>query len=114
MLILLLLFFLSLVFFFVIKFATMVTAMVAVAVSVTTISILACVWVGTSYYLKEQEGYKPKTARKSYHQVDSGLKEISEDLQEIRSQLAEVEPHLRDLEFLKYAPQNTEVKKSET
>ena len=113
MLILLLLFILLLVFFFVIKFAAVVTAMVAVTVSVTTISILACVWMGTSYYLKET-GYEPKAARKSYHQVDSGLKEISEDLQQIRSQLADVEPHLRNLEFLKYASQNTEVKKSET
>lgn len=113
MLILLLLIFLASVFFFVIKFATVATAMVAVAVFVTTLTILACVWMGTSYYLKEQ-GYKPKTARKSYHQADSDLKQMSEDLQQICSQLAEVEPHLRDLEFLKYAPQNTEVKKSET
>ena len=112
MFMLLLLIFLGSVFFFVIKFATMVFTMVAVAVSVTTITILACVWMGTSYYLKEQ-GYKPKTARKSYHQVDSDLRQMNENLQEIRSQLAEVEPHLRDLEFLKYAPQNTEVKKSE-
>lgn len=113
MLILLLLIFLASVFFFVIKFATMATALVAVVVSVTTLSILACVWVGTSYYLKAV-GYEPKTAQESYSQVESGLKQLSADLQEIRSQLEAVEPHLQNLEFLKYAPQNTEVKKSET
>ena len=113
MFMLLLLIFLGSVFFIVIKFATMVTAMVAIAVSVTTISILACVWIGTSYYLKVV-GYEPKTAQKTYRQVDSDLKQIVGDLQEIYSQLEGVEPHLRDLEFLKYAPQNTEVKKGET
>jgi hypothetical protein len=105
MLMLLLLVFLGAVFFFVVKFATVVTTMVAIVVGVTTVAILACVWVGTSYYLKEL-GYEPKTAQRIHRQVDTDLKQIIGDLQEIRSQLVETEPHLRNVEFLKYARQN--------
>lgn len=105
MFILLLLIFLGLVFFFVTMFGAMITAIVAIIVGVTTITILASVWLGTSYYLKES-GNKPKIAQETYRQVDSDLKQIVSDLQEIRSELDDAEPRLRNMEFLKYARQN--------
>ena len=49
---LLLLIFIGLVFFFVIKFTIALTAVVAIIVGTTTITTLACVWLGTSYYLR--------------------------------------------------------------
>ena len=105
MFILLLLIFLGLVFFFVMMFGAMITAVVAIIVGVTTVTILASVWLGTSYYLKKS-GNKPKTAQETYRQVDSDLKQIVRDLQEIRSELDDAEPRLRNMEFLKYARQN--------
>ena len=101
----LLLIFIGLVFFFVIKFTAAVTAIIAVVAGTTTITILACVWVATSYYLKKS-GYDPKTAQETYNQVDSDLKQMVGDLQEIRSQLEMAESHLQNMEFLKYARQN--------
>ena len=101
----LLLIFIGLVFFFVIKFTAAVTAIIAVVAGTTTITILACVWVATSYYLKKS-GYDPKTAQETYNQVNSDLKQMAGDLQEIRSQLEMAESHLRNMEFLKYARQN--------
>ncbi len=103
---LLLLIFIGLAFFFVIKFTIAVTAVVAIIVGTTTITTLACVWLGTSYYLRAS-GYKPDKAEKTYQQVDSDLKQIVEDLQEIRFELAEAEPYLRDVEFLRYARQDS-------
>ena len=98
---------LALVFFFVIKFTTAATAIVAVVMGTTTVTILACVWVSTSYYLKKS-GYAPKTAQETYRQVNSDLEQMVGDLQEICSELEEAEPHLRNMEFLKYARQNRE------
>ena len=109
--VLLLLIFVGLVFFFVIKFTAAVTAIVAVVMGTTTVTILACVWVSTSYYLKKS-GYKPKTAQQTYRQVDSDLKQVVADLQEIHSQLEEAEPHLRNMEFLKYTRQNRKAAKN--
>ena len=103
--VLLLLIFVGLVFFFVIKFTAAVTAIVAIIMGTTTVTILACVWVSTAYYLKKS-GYAPKTAQQTYRQVDSDLKQMVGDLQEIHSQLEEAEPHLRNMEFLKYTRQN--------
>ena len=103
--VLLLLIFVGLVFFFVIKFTAAVTAIVAVIMGTTTVTILACVWVATAYYLKKS-GYESKTAQQTYRQVDSDLKQMVGDLQEIHSQLEEAEPHLRNMEFLKYTRQN--------
>ena len=103
--VLLLLIFIGLLFFFIIKFTAAVTAIVAVVMGTTTVTILACVWVSTSYYLKKS-GYSPKTAQETYRQVDSDLKQMVGNLQEIHSQLEEAEPHLRNMEFLKYARQN--------
>lgn len=97
----------ALVFFFIIKFTTAATAIIAVVMGTTTVTILACVWVSTAYYLKKS-GYAPKTAQETYRQVDSNLKQMVEDLQEIRSELEEAEPHLQNMEFLKYARQNRE------
>ena len=102
---LLLLIFLGLVFFLIVKFTAAVVAIVAIVAGTTTITVLACVWLGTSYYLRVS-GYKPNTAQEIYNQVDSDLKQIVGDLQEIRFELAEAEPYLRDVEFLRYARQN--------
>ena len=103
--ILLLLIFLGLVFFFVIKFTAAVTAIVAIVAGTTTITTLVCVWLGTSYYLRSS-GYKPNKAQQTYRQMDSDLNQMVGDLREIRFELEEAEPYLRDVEFLRYARQN--------
>ena len=102
---LLLLIFLGLVFFLLVKFTAAVTTIVAIVAGTTTITILACVWLATSYYLRIS-GYKPDKAQGTYRQVDSDLNQIIGDLQEIRFELEEVEPYLRDVEFLRFARQN--------
>ena len=101
----LLLILLALVFFFIIKFTAAVTAIVAIVAGTTTITILACVWLGTSYYLKAS-GYKTDKAQDIYHQVNSDLKSLIEGVRETRLELEAVEPYLRDVEFLRYARQN--------
>ena len=105
MLSLLLLIFLGTVFFLIFKFTVAFTAILAIIAGTTTITILACVWLGTSYHLRAS-GYKPDKAKEVYHQVDSDLKQMVEDLREIRLELEEAEPYLRDVEFLRYARQN--------
>ena len=109
--VLLLLIFLALVFSLIVKFTTAVTAIIAIIIGTTTVTVLACVWLGTSYYLKKS-GYAEDTAQQVYRQVDSDLKQIVGDLQEIRLQLDNVAPYLREMEFLKYARQNRESKKN--
>lgn len=109
--VLLLLIFLVLVFSLIVKFTTAVTAIIAIIIGTTTVTVLACVWLGTSYYLKKS-GYAKDTAQQAYRQVDSDLKQIVGDLQEIRLQLDNVAPYLREMEFLKYARQNRESKKN--
>ncbi len=104
-----LLIFLVLVFFFIFKFTTALTAIVAIVIGTTTITTLACVWLGTSYYLRTS-GYDPNSAEQTYYRVDSNLKQIVGDLQEMRFELEEVEPYLRDVEFLRYARQNRKAK----
>ena len=101
----LLLVFLLLVFFFIFKFTAAIVAIVVIVVGTTTITILACVWLGTSYYLRTS-GYDPNSAEQTYRRVDSDLNQIVGNLQEMRFELEEVEPYLRDVEFLKYARQN--------
>ena len=100
-----LLIFLGLVFFLIVKFTAAVTAIVAIVVGTATITILACVWLGTSYHLRKS-GYNPNSAEETYCQVDSDLNQIVGDLQEIHSELEAAESHLRDMEFLRYARQN--------
>ena len=110
--VLLLLIFLALVFFLIVKFTTaIIVSVVAIVIGTTTVTIIACVWLGTSYYLKKL-GYTEDTAQQTYHQVDSDLNQIVRDLQEIRLQLDNVAPYLRDMEFLRYARQNRESKKN--
>ena len=101
----LLIIFLVIGFFFLFKFTAAFTAIVAIIAGTTVITTLLCVWLGTSYSLKTL-GYKPNRGEQVYCQVDTGLKQIVGDLQEIRSQLEDVEPHLQNLEYLKYARQN--------
>ena len=105
MLSLLLLIFLGTVFFLIFKFTVAFTAIMVIIAGTTTITILACVWLGTSYYLRAS-GYKPDKAEEVYRQVDSDLKQMVEDLREIRLELEEAEPYLREVEFLRYARQN--------
>lgn len=101
----LLLIFLILVFFFIFKFTAAIVAVVAIVMGATAITVLACVWLGTSYYLRTS-GYDPNGAEQAYRRVDSDLNQIVGDLQELRFELEEVEPYLRDVEFLRYARQN--------
>lgn len=106
---LLFLIFLAVMLFFIIKFIAVVpaivTAIVAIVVGGTTVTVLACVWLGTSYYLK-RSGYHPHNAQQTYRHVASDLNQITADLTEVRLQLDDVVPYLRDMEFLKYARQN--------
>ena len=101
----LLLIFLILVFFFVFKFTAALVAIMAIIMGTTSITVLVCVWLGTSYYLRTS-GYDPNSAEQTYRRVDSDLKQMAGDLQELRFELGEVEPYLRNIEFLKYARQN--------
>lgn len=104
----LLLIFLILVFFFIFKFTAALVAIMAIIIGTTTITVLACVWFGTSYYLR-MSGYDPNSAEQTYRRVNSDLKQIVGDLQEMRFELQEAEPYLRDVEFLRYARQNRKV-----
>ena len=67
-----------------------------------TFTILAIVRIGTSRALKKH-GYHPNNSQIKYQQIEEDLYKINEDLGEIRFQLYEIEPHLKDMEFLKYA-----------
>lgn len=110
--VLLLLIFLALVFFLIVKLTTaIIVTVIAIVIGTTTVTIIACVWLGTSYYLKKS-GYAEDAAQQTYRQVDSDLNQIVRDLQEIRLQLDNVAPYLRDMEFLKYARQNRESEKN--
>ena len=113
MLTLLLLIFLGLVFFFIIKFTAAVAAIIAIIAGTTTITVLACVWLGTSYHLKAS-GYKQNNPQETYRQLDSSLKQIVADLQEMRFELEEAESYLRDVEFLRYAREGRKTEKSKT
>ncbi len=106
--VLLLLIFLGLVFFLIIKFAVAFAVIVAIVAGTTTITTLACVWLATWYYLRAS-GYKSNIAEETYRHVDSDLQQIVGGLREIRSELEDMEPYLRDVEFLKYARQNRKV-----
>lgn len=102
MALLLLLLFLGLMLFFIIKFAAIITAMVAIVLGGITITVLVIVWSQTSRSLKKI-GYYRYSERMTYQQVKSDLNQISEDLNHIRSQLQETAPRLHEMEFLKYA-----------
>ncbi len=99
-----LLIFLLLVFFFIFKFTAAIVAIVAIIGGTTTITVLTCVWLVTSYSLRTS-GYNRSSAEQTYRQVDSDLNRIVGNLQEMRFELEEVEPYLRDIEFLRYARQ---------
>ena len=92
--------------FLTLKYVAVMSTITTVVISGIAVVVFLGIWQGASYFLRQ-------SSKQTYRQVESNLKQMGADLQEIRSQLEEVEPHLRDLEFLKYAPQNTEVKKSE-
>ena len=99
--------------FLIIKYFAVMSTIAAIAISGIAVVVFVGIWQGTLYLLKKS-GHYISNSQQTYKQVESNLKQMVGDLQEIRSQLMEVEPHLQNLEFLKYAPQNSEVKKSET
>lgn len=104
---------LGLMIFLIIKYVTVITTITAIVISGVAVIVFVGIWQGTLYFLKKL-GYYIPNKRQTYRQVDSDLKQMCVDLQEIHSQLEGIEPHLRDMEFLKYVPQNTEVKKGKT
>ena len=104
---------LGVIFFLIIKYVAVMSTIAAIVISGIAVVVFVGIWQGALYLLKKS-GYYISNSQQTYKQVESNLKQMVGDLQEIRSQLAEVEPHLQNLEFLKYAPQNSEVKKSET
>ena len=98
-----LLIFLVLVFLLIFKFTAAFTTIVAIVAGTTTITVLVCVWIGTSYTLRIL-GYKRGAAQQTYQQVDSDLNQVVGDLREIHLELEEAESYLRDVEFLKVCP----------
>ncbi len=110
---LLLLTLLGVMLFLILKYVAVISTIAAIAISGVAVVVFVGIWQGALYLLKKS-GHYISNSKQTYMQIESNLKQMVGDLQEIRSQLAEVEPHLGDMEFLKYAPQNTEVKKSET
>ena len=91
--------------FFTVKHITLIAVVIPIAISGATVITLASVWMGISYRLQKL-GYRPRNTKQTYHQVESSLHRIAEDLTEIRLQLDDMAPYLRDMEFLKYARQN--------
>ena len=73
-----------------------------------TITVLLTVRIGTTRALRKH-GYHPNNSKIKYQQIEEDLNQINEDLGEIRFQLYEIEPHLKDMEFLKYAEINDKV-----
>lgn len=73
-----------------------------------TFTVLAIVRIGTSRALKKH-GYHPNNSQINYQKIEEDLHQINEDLGDIRFQLYEIEPHLKDMEFLKYAKGNDKV-----
>lgn len=104
---------LGLVVFFITKYISAVGTITAIVISGISVIVFVGIWQGTLYCLKKL-GYYTPNKRQTYRHVDSNLQQIVRDLQEIRFELQETEPYLRGIEFIKYAPQNTEVKESET
>ncbi|MDE0185550.1 MAG: hypothetical protein OXP71_08840 [Candidatus Poribacteria bacterium] len=102
MALLLLLLFLGLTFFFVIKFSVIITAVAAIILGSITVTVLAIVWLATSRSLNRTGKYR-YTGQMTYQQIQSDLSQISEDLNGIRWQLQDIAPQLHDMEFLKYA-----------
>ncbi len=102
MALLLLLLFLGLTFFFVIKFSVIITAVAAIILGSITVTVLAIVWLATSRSLNRTGKYR-YTGQVTYQQIQSDLSQISEDLNGIRWQLQDIAPRLHDMEFLKYA-----------
>lgn len=80
------------------------TLTVIVAVSVTFTVLIAVKLITTQ--LLRKRGYSSSRAKMAYQQVQTDLKQVSDDLTDIRLQLDDVEPHLKEMEFLKYARQN--------
>ncbi len=99
--------------FFVIKYIALITTVVAIIISGITVIALVSTWLGTSYCL-QKSGYYPRKAQQTYHQVESGLEQITAGLTEIRLQLDDIAPYLRDMEFIRYARQNRELDKNKT
>jgi Na+/H+-translocating membrane pyrophosphatase len=99
--------------FLILKYVAVMSTITAVVISGIAVVVFVGIWQGALYLLKKS-GHYISNSKQTYKQVESNLKQMVGDLQGIRSQLAEVEPHLQNLEFLKYAPQNSEVEKSET
>lgn len=102
MALLLLLLFLGLMLFFIIKFSVIITAMAAIVLGSITVTVLAIVWLTTSRSLNRTGKYR-YSGQMTCQQIQSDLSQISEDLNGIRWQLQDIAPRLRDMEFLKYA-----------
>ncbi|MDE0637082.1 MAG: hypothetical protein OXI43_14690 [Candidatus Poribacteria bacterium] len=83
-------------------FAATLTVIIAVSV---TFTVLIAVKLITTQLLRKR-GYRSNGAKVAYQQVQTDLKQVSDDLTDIRLQLDDVEPHLKEMEFLKYARQD--------
>ena len=70
-----------------------------------TFTVLIAVKLITAQLLKKK-GYRSNMSQVAYQQIQTDLNQVAADLTDIRLQLDDVEPHLKEMEFLKYAHQN--------
>lgn len=87
------------------KFVLFVATLTVIITVSVTFTVLIAVKLITTQLLRKR-GYRSNRAKVAYQQVQTDLKQVSDDLTDIRLQLDDVEPHLKEMEFLKYARQN--------
>ena len=68
-----------------------------------TFTVLVTVKLITAQLLKKSR-YHSSRPQSEYQQLQTDLNQLNADLADICLQLDDVEPHLREMEFLKYAP----------
>ena len=84
------------------NFVFLFVILTLIIMGTTTITILVIVRICTTRALKKH-GYHPNNSQIKYKKIEEDLYKITVDLGELRFQLYEIEPHLKDMEFLKYA-----------
>lgn len=87
------------------KFAVFIVIIAPIITICITFTILIAVKLITTQLLKKK-GYRPNMSQVAYQQIQTDLNQVAADLTDIRLQLDDVGPHLKEMEFLKYAHQN--------
>lgn len=87
------------------KFMTFLVTLTLIVMGSLTFTLLVGVKLITNNLLKKA-GYHPHKSKVAYQQIQTDLNQVTADLTDIRLQLVDIEPHLREMEFLKYAHQD--------